>query len=481
MPGGPARVGSGAGTDLDSEHDGGDDETRGSPSADGTNSGPLPLAPAMALPTVPSFTGLPSPSRPTPQQLAALESALQVAQEGLKGHVAGIWCEALGPMVALEWPAAREQLQRPVLRASSDALLSGPHACGPAAAAHGGSGGGARGAGGGGGKGEALSQSARWALASYLAVQRVVGLTQLRELLCTGSVPKSPPIATLTDAELRQADVQEGYSVDLHPAASIPAVVSFTPGVERRVFFSIAGVAVRRLDAPDPAAAAEHALLRSLPVTVVADPSPTKPGAGVVLSVAPLLGANPSMDKNVGKWLHVHVRPSVRGLLRVLKVASSKKGGLVTSLRQLADGHWVLAFADADRSSAAKMLVHQHAITLRAAYSRHLAPLTGEPVPRPSSSGGFGALLRAQSAEAPGSAAAAAGAQSPDPAQRRASVPGESAATAAVAATAAAGPAGSAGMKATAAAAAAATGSAAVVNPGVGDVGTWGSGSGSCT
>lgn len=61
-------------------------------------------------------------------------------------------------------------------------------------------------------------------------------------------------------------------------------------------------------------------LLRSLPVAVLADPSPNRPGAGVVLSVAPLLGARPYTDAQVGKWLHVHVRPSVRGLLRVIKV-----------------------------------------------------------------------------------------------------------------------------------------------------------------
>jgi hypothetical protein len=50
-------------------------------------------------------------------------------------------------------------------------------------------------------------------------------------------------------------------------------------------------------------------------------------------------------------------------------------------MRQLADGHWVLAFSDPDRSAAAQLLVHQHTATLRAAYGRHLAPLTGEAPP----------------------------------------------------------------------------------------------------
>lgn len=64
----------------------------------------------------------------------------------------------------------------------------------------------------------------------------------------------------------------------------------------------------------------QASLLRSLPVVVLADPSPNRPQAGVVLSVAPVLGARPFCDDNVQKWLHVHVRPSVRGLLRIIKV-----------------------------------------------------------------------------------------------------------------------------------------------------------------
>jgi hypothetical protein len=338
---------------------------------------------ARPVPPVPSYSGLaPCPAAASREQLEAVDAALEAAQLELREHVLGIWCEALGPMVALEWPTAREGLQRPVLRASSEALLSGPHACAPAAAVHAaaGGGGGGGGSGSGAGRGEGLSQSAQAALAAYLAAQRVVGLLQLKEvrrgvlgrgpcawaglcrrchrrlgpspcslaapqqrrhprrpyhppppplppslrapqLLLTGAVAKAPPIATLTDAELRAADVQEGFSVDLHPAASIPAIVSFTPGVERRVFFSIAGVAAARRGAAGAAGeSVDHALLRSLPVTVVADPSPTKPNSGVVLSVAPLLGADPRVDGNVGKWLHVHVRPSVRGLLRVFKV-----------------------------------------------------------------------------------------------------------------------------------------------------------------
>jgi hypothetical protein len=118
--------------------------------------------------------------------------------------------------------------------------------------------------------------------------------------------------------------------VDLIPGSAIPCVVSFAPGQERRVYFAVAGLQLRRLSQHEPGAERQQqhsALLHSLPVAVLADPAPSKLNAGVVLSVAPLLGADPSVDKGVGKWLHVHVRPSVRGLLRVLKVSGGGGGG----------------------------------------------------------------------------------------------------------------------------------------------------------
>ena len=39
--------------------------------------------------------------------------------------------------------------------------------------------------------------------------------------------------------------------------------------------------------------------------------------SGIVLSVAPLMGADPIIDPSHKRWLHVHVRPPVRGLLKV--------------------------------------------------------------------------------------------------------------------------------------------------------------------
>ncbi len=44
-------------------------------------------------------------------------------------------------------------------------------------------------------------------------------------------------------------------------------------------------------------------------------------------------------------------------------------------MRQLADGHWVLAFPDGDRAAAARSLTHKHTNRLRALYSEALRPL----------------------------------------------------------------------------------------------------------
>ena len=108
------------------------------------------------------------------------------------------------------------------------------------------------------------------------------------------------------------------------PAAQqVNSTTSSTPGATRNTH-SLSGTAAA---AASGGGVHHGSLLRSLPVAVLADPSPSRPQAGVVLSVAPLLGARPYTDPQVGKWLHVHVRPSVRGLLRVIKVRVCVGGG----------------------------------------------------------------------------------------------------------------------------------------------------------
>lgn len=43
-------------------------------------------------------------------------------------------------------------------------------------------------------------------------------------------------------------------------------------------------------------------------------------GGGSALSVAPLLGAAAAVDAAHPRWLHVHVRPPARGLIKTVRV-----------------------------------------------------------------------------------------------------------------------------------------------------------------
>jgi hypothetical protein len=49
-------------------------------------------------------------------------------------------------------------------------------------------------------------------------------------------------------------------------------------------------------------------------------------GPGGVVSVAPLLGSQAAVDVQHKRWLHIHVRPPVRGLLKTLKVCKTPPG-----------------------------------------------------------------------------------------------------------------------------------------------------------
>ena len=51
----------------------------------------------------------------------------------------------------------------------------------------------------------------------------------------------------------------------------------------------------------------------------------SKPG-GTVLSVAPLMGCEPDADPVHSQWLHVHVRPPVRALLKARSVQAEGIG-----------------------------------------------------------------------------------------------------------------------------------------------------------
>jgi hypothetical protein len=114
----------------------------------------------------------------SPQQHHQLQTALSAAQTALLEELSSMWCEAVFPIMSNEWPTAREATLRPVLRASSDALLSGPSLyplCKPRPV-------------NGSQREVTLSTSAQAALRTLYAVQRAVALLQMKEVRGGGAV-----------------------------------------------------------------------------------------------------------------------------------------------------------------------------------------------------------------------------------------------------------------------------------------------------
>lgn len=145
-----------------------------------------PLSTTRAVSVQSSLCLEPRASVLSAEQQQLLQCALDAAHAGFARQLGSMWCEAVFPLLAVEWPAARDMMVRPVLRASSNDLLSG---CGvwPVLQAlqqqqqgrgqqqgrqlqHQGS------------WAEGHSTSAQAALECYSAVQRVVALTQMQEV-----------------------------------------------------------------------------------------------------------------------------------------------------------------------------------------------------------------------------------------------------------------------------------------------------------
>ena len=74
-------------------------------------------------------------------------------------------------------------------------------------------------------------------------------------------------------------------------------------------------------------AALAKAAAKSVANVILADPG-QQSNSAVVLSIAPLLGADTAVDRSHPRWLHVHVRPPVRGLLKLLKVQQKRAASL---------------------------------------------------------------------------------------------------------------------------------------------------------
>ncbi|KAG1667454.1 hypothetical protein FOA52_012209 [Chlamydomonas sp. UWO 241] len=347
----------------------------------------------------PSSSGSSAPLRLAPRHIAALRAHVDGCASAVFEELSGMWCDAILPLVAAEWAAGRAE---PRLDASADGLMPLPPPLVPGSRQQQGSGtasaaAAATASAASAAPGASPSASAAAALQLHDCVQRLVHALQLRALVEAGRVEAAPPLPTPGEWERRGLDAREGSACGLTPATAIPCVVCFNPGEEKRVYFSLAGAPLAAVQTymsygglsgcgPGSAIAGHAALaqlLHSSAAVIVAHPSQTRLSAGIVAAVAPLLGADTRPDVKVARWLHVHVRPSVRVLLRAARDAGraggpgagGPGGGGATGLRALVDGHWVLSFPDAQQAETAHARARDAAATLRAVYAELLGAL----------------------------------------------------------------------------------------------------------
>ncbi|KAK9868863.1 hypothetical protein WJX84_001280 [Apatococcus fuscideae] len=299
----------------------------------------------------------------TSEQAGWVETAGQQARQMVYGECKGLWCDALPCFVQHEWTTSRKALTSSPSGSTNAAVwcwLQARHieALGTGGLASKGS------------RGGTASVSAHAAQQAHHRVQRLVTLLQIHQaLLEGGEVATTAVVPSVTEAQLKAVEVREGNEVDV--SSQLPCRVAFSRGRERSVAFALCGLpaAGEGLDGHVPPEAAAT----SMPCIVLAEPSPI-PGTGMVVAVAPLMGSAPHIDKAHGRWLHVHVRPPVRGLLKVVK--ASNPGNVVINIgRQLQDGHWVLSFQSSQAAQRAKQLIDESTEAMFALYQQSLSLL----------------------------------------------------------------------------------------------------------
>ncbi|KAL3156763.1 hypothetical protein ABBQ38_001037 [Trebouxia sp. C0009 RCD-2024] len=303
-------------------------------------------------------------SQLAPQHQKQLDQATQGSQAGLVGNLQGMWCDAVPALVHLEWQTGRQAIWQPPPASTAAAVQAWLQAIlvqelGSSSR---------------GGQGSQSAQAARRVLQ---AVHTFVALTQIQQVVHSGEISEQAPMAPVTDNMLRANEVREGALVALDQ--QVTCNVAFSRGEERRVFFAIHGLpqANKALQGAAAQAALARAAASTMASVVLADPG-QQPNSGLVLSLAPLLGAAARVDTSHPKWLHVHVRPPVRGLLKLLK-SSGSGSALLNVSRQLIDGHWVLSFPSPQQAQYAQEMVEEHSARLRTLYGEALLPMLTSP------------------------------------------------------------------------------------------------------
>jgi len=296
-------------------------------------------------------------------QRGVLSQAWTAARDHLMEQMGGMWCDALPLLIQMEWTKVRMGLKSPGNQSTTAAVNAwsqahqasqlvdqGLDAPAPPASRR------------------PISASAASARLLWQAALHFITLSQLRQAVVSRNGEASPTTGLPMVEEASQRAVEIKTKDDVVLTSRVSCSVAFNPGEERQVFFAMEG----RPQAGEGMELAA-AVVRSVPVVLLADQG-SRVNSGKVLSVAPLMGANPLIDPAHKRWLHIHVRPPVRGLLKVLR-ASSVASTHSNLARQLVDGHWVLSFPDGDAAHSARDLVDQHQAKLRASYCDALAAL----------------------------------------------------------------------------------------------------------
>eukprot|EP00898_Chlorokybus_atmophyticus_P006607 jgi/Chlat1/6948/Chrsp52S06614 len=280
-------------------------------------------------------------------------TATPVLQQLLEAHAASrarvwseledIWCDTVAVMVREEWGVCRKHMQSPLFRNDSATLLLPDTA--PSVMYD-------------------DKSSAAAAERMITAIKVFVALHQLRLWLANGSVPEQPPLPPPSTPILPETasapdtpvDVKEGTEVPLASSLhALPCRVAFERGRERSVYLVVVPAAM------------------PVPLLVLAEPVPTRLNCGVVRAVAPLVGAQPTVDREHPKWLHLVVRSPLPPRDHSIEVGGGQMFG--GARRRLSDGRWTVAFSDEEKSANAFKLVIDYMGLLQSSTKQAFAPM----------------------------------------------------------------------------------------------------------
>lgn len=241
-----------------------------------------------------------------------------------------------------------------------------------------------------GGNGDDIT-SANLSIAAKVTVAAVTAMTsvvQIQCLLMTGELPNvvgeslEGILSRMDIKDIAEREIREGAVLPVHTSihgeekegnvikGGIPCTVSFAKGIESKVMLALRGISAKSSDIDLDDDAIDRATAGV--VAAILDPGGgASTGYATVLSVAPLLGAAPSIDEEKPEWLHVRVRPHLSTLLKPVLTAPPG-AALVAVDRHVAEGHWVLAFPDNSASNEAKNEMERLESKIRLTYMKLL-------------------------------------------------------------------------------------------------------------